>query len=119
MAYPVRRQYKIGENEEPFENQSFDSISSCIESDLSMNLEDQMAQIQAQIEEYLPQTEYYRVGKQKLPFDDKDPIFMASGPAKTKVNTDSCSCCKDVVFKQDSDKVFCKFCGQNSCKACC
>lgn len=54
MAYPITRQSKIGEEEEPFENLSFDSHSSCIESDHSMNLEDQVAQIQSQIEDYLP-----------------------------------------------------------------
>lgn len=63
MAYPLTRQYKIGEDEELIENKSFDSISSYIESDSSMDLEDSVANTQAQIDEYLPQVDFYRVGQ--------------------------------------------------------
>jgi hypothetical protein len=53
-----------------------------------------------------------------LPFDDKDTIFLASGPTKSKIESDNCVCCKTVKFLKDKERIFCKFCGCNSCKTC-
>lgn len=88
-------------------------------SDMSMTLEDEIHDLQQQIEEYLPQLDYYRVGQQKLPFDDKEPIFLASGPTKVKNVSDLCNSCKTFRFVKDDQRIYCKFCGCNACKDCC
>jgi hypothetical protein len=110
---------RIGEDEQQLDLIDARSISSYLQSDFSMTLEGQIADIQDQINEYLPLVDYFRVGTQKFNFDDKDPIFMANGPNKKKEKTETCAACAKVVFKTDAERIFCQFCGTNNCKECC
>lgn len=85
-----------------------------------MTLEDQISDLQEQINEYLPLIDYFRVGKQKFTFDDKDPIFMAHGPNKKKgEKLEKCAACNTTTFKEDKERIFCQFCGNYNCKDCC
>jgi hypothetical protein len=57
------------------------------------------------------------VGQQKLPFDDKDPIFQASAAKKALDAEEFCHSCKAKC--EEKERVHCKFCGHSNCKNCC
>ena len=118
-AVSLRKMNRIGEAEEQLALIDAKSISSFLQSDFSMTLEGQIDDIQDQINEYLPLVDYFRVGTQKFTFDDKDPIFMASGPKKKTAKSEKCAACSTTVFKSDAERIFCQFCGTNNCKECC
>lgn len=81
-------------------------------------LEQELERLTRKLQKFSGQEKWVKIGKNKFPYTDKDPIFLLNGPNQKQVRTGACVSCIDHTFDNDSGIKFCQFCGHNNCKDC-
>ena len=59
----------------------------------------------------------FKLGSFAFRYEHMEPIFFRDGPYATKHNSSTCYSCK-YEFKNDSEKVYCSFCGGSNDEKC-
>lgn len=57
-------------------------------------------------------------GNAKFDISDKEPIFFLNGPNRKELRTGACVSCRDHIFEDNSEMLFCQFCEMSNCQEC-